>query len=103
MEPPRTSSVTSVGVLRQVDCRLAGGVAAADDRHALTAAGQRLGDRGPVEDADADQRVDPVNVEAPVLDAGCHDERLAGDPAAVVERKQPVTVLDWPVRWRRAR
>ena len=82
------------GELGQVDRGLAGRVAAADDRDPLAATGERLGDRGAVEDADADERVDALDLELPVLDAGRDDQRLAGDLAPVVEVEDPVAILD---------
>src|ERR687896_1656237 len=58
-----------LGELGQVERGLAGRVDAADDDHLAVAVERRLARRGAIEDAGADQALDPLRLEPPVVDA----------------------------------
>src|SRR5262249_56920028 len=58
------------GVGGEVQCRLPAPLARADDEDVLSLHGSALADRGPVEDARSQQRLDPRDTEPPPLDPG---------------------------------
>ena len=77
------------GESRQVDGRLPGRVGGAHDVDLAVLAGGRLGQRGAVEDAPADEVVQARRVQPAVGDAGGQDHRVRGDLAAVLEPDHP--------------
>lgn len=77
---------------RQEQGRLAGGVAAADDRHRVEAAGPRLPDGGGVVDPETFEPFDAGGGQPPVAGAGGHHDVGGGDRAAVGEPHHAVPV-----------
>jgi hypothetical protein len=83
-----------MGVAREEDRRLTGGVRAADDEDLLVAAILRFGHRRAVIDAGAGEPLHPRRVEFPVRDAAGDEDRVRGDLGAVLQHHVLVRSLD---------
>ena len=67
---------------------LPGGVGASDDIHILIGHSWRLGHARAVEDTPANQRLEAVDADAPITDAGRQHDRPAAYLRTVVEHEQ---------------
>ena len=73
------------GVIREVERRLARGIARSDDVDVLAVGAARIGARGAVGDPLAGEPLEAVDLEAPPRDAAGEDDRLRLEDVAAVE------------------